>query len=151
MVIPVLTTFQILLCRRTIPTMLAIFPINLSSLSLLLYYIYTLSSTSLGFDMGCFQIPEFGWIISNGTFPMERKGKKPNPTLYLRYLGFYKLLLQKAPAVMPVWHWSFQTANIKRIWSRTCCILTFIDFIFLLSILAKRCEEQALWCDQVTA
>lgn len=83
--------------------MLRFFPINFNSLSLLLhYYIYTLGSTSLGFDMVCFQITEFGWIISNGIFPMERKGKKPNPTLNFHYLGFYKLLLQKAPAVMPV-------------------------------------------------
>lgn len=32
-------------------------------------YIYSLSSTSFGFDMACFQIPEFGLITSDGIFP----------------------------------------------------------------------------------
>lgn len=57
--------------------MLTIFTVLINYLSPLLHsYIYSPSSTSLGFDMVCFEIPEFGLIIPDGSFPMKGERNK---------------------------------------------------------------------------
>lgn len=93
--------------RRTVPIELVFFYCAFY-LSLLVHSsIYSWSSTSLGFDIAFFHILNRAWLdYIRWKFSNEKRGEKKEQ------LGFCKLLLQKAPAVMLVWHCWFFVANV---------------------------------------
>lgn len=76
--------------ERTILIMLRIFTVLFSYLPSLLQVLPAL----ICFDMVCFQIPEFGLIISDGSFPVKGERRK----IYkLLLLGLLQITASKSP------------------------------------------------------
>lgn len=67
-----------------------------------------------------FKSQSLAWLYQMEAFQWKERGEKYT-SFYC--LGFCKSLLQKAVAVLSLWHCSFQTANIRIIWPSICCIL----------------------------